>query len=76
MYRIIKYRLSNIQTKNNVDMSRILKDCQKLTNVNLSNSYFNAYEMNELFSGCGSLSNIDLSVFNTKNVTNMTNIFS
>ena len=31
--------------------------------------------MNEIFSGCSKLTNIDLSSFDTKNVTNMDGMF-
>ena len=32
--------------------------------------------MSEMFSGCNSLTNLDLSNFNTQNVTNMSAMFS
>ena len=62
--------LSNFNTQNVIDMSRMFGDCVLLRNINLSNfNTQNVTDMSWMFFGCNSLTNIDLSNFNTQNVT-------
>ena len=51
-------------------------ECNKLTNINLSNfNTNNVTNMFCMFYGCSSLTNLNLSNFNTNNVTDMLGMF-
>ena len=66
---IFKCQLTNI--------AYMYKDCEYLTNIDLSNFKVRyVTNMSEMFYGCSSLRNIDLSNFNTRNVTDMSSIFN
>ena len=69
---IIEYSFKN----NLIKTCYMFYECDKLTNINLSN--FNTQNVNDMswmFSKCSSLTNLDLSNFNTQNVTNMCGMF-
>ena len=70
--------LNSFNTKNVTNMSNMFHDCSALKNINLSSFSNNKklINMSNMFSGCKELANIDLSTFDTKNVIDMSNMFS
>ena len=70
------YDIKIIININMKDCSHMFSNCNKLTNIDLSNFYTeNIIDMSYMFSGCSKLKNIDLSTIDTKNVTNMSFMF-
>ena len=68
----VEYRFQ----KNLKNLSFIFRDCEYITNINLSNfNTENVTNMEGMFSGCSSLTNVDLSKNSTKKVTNMRYMF-
>ena len=75
-FNLTNLNLSNFNTQNVTNMSRMFYNCESLTNLNLSN--FNtqkATNISGLFYNCKSLINLNLFNFNTQNVTNMSYMF-
>jgi len=70
--------LNSFNTKNVTNMSNMFYNCSALKNINLSSFSNNkkVTNMSNMFSGCKELANIDLSTFDTKNVLDMSNMFS
>ena len=69
--------LSNFNIQNVTDVSYMFCECGILTKIDLSNcnDSRNLINMNDMFSGCKSLKNINISKLNTQNVTDMNNLF-
>ena len=68
--------VSNVDTKNVIDMSGMFYKCQYLTSLDLSSfDTKNVTDMNSMFSNCQSLTSLNLSSFDTKNVTDMSLMF-
>ena len=68
--------VSNVDTKNVIDMNEMFYNCQYLTRLDLSSfDTKNVTNMSMMFCGCNSLTGLDLSSFDTKNVTNMPSMF-
>ena len=77
MFFLTSLNLSNFNTNNVKDMSRMFYKCSSLTSLNLSNlNTNNVNNMSYMFYKCSSLTSLNLSNFNTNNVTNMEDIFS
>lgn len=56
----------NWDTKNCISMARLFKDCLSLNEVNINTiSTINVTDMTEMFYGCSSLKNLDLTSFDT-----------
>jgi len=73
---LTKIDLSNLISKNIIDMSMMFFQCESLINVDFSNfNTKNVTNMACMFGCCKSLVNINVLNFNTKNVTNMTGMF-
>ena len=69
----IKY----LNTANVKNMSRMFRDCKKLTSLDLSKfDTSNVKDMSYMFNNCQNLTSLDLSKFKTANVTNMSYMFS
>ncbi len=69
--------LSNLETKNLVNMKRMFYDCENITSINLSSLDTRMVSNMEcLFGNCKNLENIDVSSFDTRNVANMKNMFN
>lgn len=70
--------LSSFITPKNVNMAEMFSDCSHLTRVIFGENYdtHNVEDMHNMFSGCGSLVELDLSVFRTPNLRNMSQMFS
>ena len=68
----IKY----LNTANVTNMSRMFRDCKKLTSLDLSKfDTSNVKDMSYMFNNCQNLTSLDLSNFKTANVTNMYQMF-
>ena len=68
--------LNKLDTSNVTDMTRMFENCQKLTQIDLSNfNTSNLQHMEGMFNGCSLLASLDLSSFNTKNVKYMSWLF-
>ena len=68
----IKY----LNTANVENMSRMFRDCKKLTSLDLSKfDTSNVKDMSYMFNNCQNLTSLDLSNFKTANVTNMYQMF-
>ena len=68
----IKY----LNTANVENMSRMFRDCKKLTSLDLSKfDTSNVKDMSYMFNNCQNLTSLDLSNFNTAKVTNMYQMF-
>ena len=68
--------LTNLDTSEVTDMSKMFYDCYALTKLDLSN--FNTTKVTtiaDMFFYCVSLETLDLSKFNTKNITHMGGMF-
>ena len=68
--------ISNLDTSNVTNMSRMFYNCRRLANLDVSS--FNTAKvtnMSYMFYSCEPLTNLDLSNFNTANVTNMSYMF-
>ncbi|WP_143468136.1 BspA family leucine-rich repeat surface protein, partial [Lactococcus piscium] len=68
--------LTNLDTSDVTDMSRMFEGCSALTALDLSN--FNTEEVSsmlDMFLFCTSLTSLDLKSFNTKNVNDMRGMF-
>ena len=68
--------LTNLDTSEVTDMSKMFYDCYALTKLDLSN--FNTTKVNTIsymFFFCKSLTSLDLSKFNTKTITDMRAVF-
>ena len=55
----------------------MFRNCEKLTNVNFSSSFYTnkVTDMSRMFCGCYNLKNINYLNLNTENVTNMSEMF-
>ena len=58
------------------NMNSFFKNYKSLKYINLSNIRTSVSKMNNMFSGCSSLENIDLTDFNTSSLTQLSSIFS
>ena len=68
----IKY----LNTANVTNMSRMFRDCKKLTSLDLSKfDTSNVKDMSYMFNNCQNLTSLDLSKFKTAKVTNMYQMF-
>ena len=68
----IKY----LNTANVTNMSRMFRDCKKLTSLDLSKfDTSNVKDMSYMFNNCQNLTSLDLSNFKTAKVTNMYQMF-
>ena len=76
---LLDYNKTNISNKINIiNMANTFNGCNILKEVKIINS-FNTSKVNNIismFKGCNELENLDLSNFNTSNVTNMENMFN
>ena len=69
----IKY----LNTANVENMSRMFRDCKKLTSLDLSKfDTSNVKDMSYMFNNCQNLTSLDLSKFKTANVKHMSYMFS
>ena len=70
--------LSNFDSSNVTDMSNMFSGCSSLKEIKLTNKFNTSkvIHMNSMFSGCNNLIYLDLSNFDTKNVTDMSYMFS
>ena len=69
----IKY----LNTANVTNMSRMFRDCKKLTSLDLSKfDTSNVKDMSYMFNNCQKLTSLDLSKFDTSNVKDMSYMFS
>ena len=69
----IKY----LNTANVENMSRMFRDCKKLTSLDLSKfDTSNVKDMSYMFNNCQNLTSLDLSKFDTSNVKDMSYMFS
>ena len=61
----------------NVSLSECFRDCKNLTTLNFPSTFntSSVTNMRYMFSGCSSLSSLNLSAFNTSSVTNMKSMF-
>lgn len=69
--------LSNLDTSNYTNMSRMFQYCKALKNIDVSG--FNTSkvtDMSNMFNGCWELTSLDLSNWNTSKVTDMNDMFS
>ena len=69
--------ISNLNTSNVTDMSRMFDDCKSLTTIDVSK--FNTSkvtDMCKMFNGCRELTTLDVRNFDTSNVTDMTEMFN
>ena len=76
--QIILLDLSNFDTSNVINFGKMLKNCkgiQKIIGIDklITNKIVN---MSEMFNGCQKIEYLDLSNFNTNNVTDMEGMFS
>ena len=68
--------VSNFDTSQATNMSRMFHMCNRLTSLDVSNfNTSNVTDMSNMFYNCNSLKTLDVSNFNTSNVTNMNNMF-
>ena len=68
--------LSNVNTSDTVNMTKMFESCRKLTSLDVSNfDTSNVTNMSNMFFYCSELTNIDLNSFNTSKVTNMQGMF-
>ena len=72
-----KIDLSCFDTSNVTDMSFMFAECKKLETIVFSNKFLtsNVETMASMFSSCESLTSLDLSSFDTSNVTDMHHMF-
>ena len=69
----IKY----LNTANVTNMSRMFRDCKKLTSLDLSKfDTSNVKDMSYMFNNCQNLTSLDLSKFDTSNVKDMSYMFN
>ena len=70
--------LSNIDMSNIRDTEYMFYDCRKLNNIGLAflKNTQKVKNMSYMFSGCSSLTSLDLTSLDTSNVTDMNHIFS
>ena len=69
--------LSNFNTSNMTNMSRMFYNMRNLTSLDLSNfNTSNVVDMEDMFSGMSSLTSLSLSNFDTSNVVDMEGMFS
>ncbi len=69
--------LTNLNTANVTDMSRMFAGCSTLAQIDLTSfNTANVTDMSSMFDGCATLAQIDLTSFNTANVTNMSRMFA
>lgn len=69
---------NNVDTSDCTDMSAMFKHCSSLEKIE-NIKYFNTSNVNwmsDMFLGCSEISELDLSGWNTKKVTNIINMFS
>ena len=74
--RLIEIDLSKMNSEAFNNITRIFTDCQNLQKINFGKKDKKINEMNEAFSGCKSLTQLDLSSFNTEKVKDMGKLFS
>ena len=68
--------ISNLDTSNVTDMSRMFDSCESLTTLDVSKfDTSNVTDMSRMFDSCESLTTLDVSKFDTSNVTNMSDMF-
>ena len=70
--------LSNFYTSNVINMEDMFNGCYKLKEINGLNKFITGrvLYMNKMFQDCNALIYLDLSNFNTSNVTNMDSMFA
>ena len=73
---IRKLDISDFNTKNVINMKGMFKDCTNLIYLNFSFDAENVTNMEEMFSHCFRLKNFELSLFNVKNIINISWMFS
>ena len=68
--------LSNLDTRNVINMCGLFNGCKFLKSLNLDNlNTEEVFDMSRMFYNCKSLIKLDLSYFNTKNVIDMRDMF-
>ena len=72
-YELLSLDLSNFNTINVTDMGWMFNKCHKLREIKGINNFntINVIKMNSMFQECNELLSLDLSNFNTNNVTDM-----
>lgn len=74
--KVIKIDLSNLETTNIKNMSRMFYECKSLKNIYFGNiNTENVTNMSFMFMSCVSLEFLDIRNFNTKNVKDMNAMF-
>lgn len=69
--------ISNLNTSNVINMSRMFNQCKNLTKLDLSSfNTNNVTKMDGMFKNCSGLTSLDLNNFATNNLTSMYNMFS
>lgn len=69
--------LSRLNTDNLTDMSGMFFGCQKLRTIKFGKNFNTFYvkDMSDVFAGCSSLTELDLSSFDTRGATTMSGMF-
>ena len=71
-----QYESYSAGTTNTLDLNYMFKNCSNLASVNGLSNLKNAINTREMFYNCSSLTSLNLSGFNTSNVTDMSQMFS
>ena len=75
-YKPVVKTVNYCKTDNFTNMNQMFRDCNKLTELDLSNfDTSNVTTMGNMFYNCNKLTSLDLSNFDTSNVTNMDGMF-
>ena len=67
--------LSSFETKKAINMGKMFKDCKFLSSLKLNFNTENVENMSYMFSFCNNLISLNISMFNTKNCKDFSDIF-
>ena len=74
-YTLTSLNLSNFNISSAIDMSYMFKECRLLTSLNINLKEANVNDTTEMFSGCNSLTSLDLKNFKTSKILKMNKMF-